>query len=628
MAIRFLNTATFTSNVGIGVTSNSAGDTNNGVPKLQVGTTTAVLGEFPLAARFTTNSDAGDNSGVSVLINSGNDRGLMISAGRQSGNVAKVTLNLVENSGTELSGITILQNGSGGTSANVGIGTVDPTQKLQVDGRVYIEQQGTNWNETTPGLARGALHFDPAGDGANNTGNAITFGASDTPGSPNQGSNAQAGIYTRTDDSFGTKMYFATTDSYSSGSKTAMMIDSTGVTSFTSTPIVLTRTTGDNTTRAASTAFVTAALGSLPTPFEFNTTTTTGIQSVQASGNTNAATGASSIAMGLLAEASGSASTAMGFRTEASATKSTAMGGETTASGDYSTAMGFQTTASGYASTAMGRLTTPTGQYSTAMGFQTTASGNFSIAMGYQTTASGINSTAIGGSTTASGIASTAISSNTTASGFASVAIGQYNVLNTSDNAFAFAATNTAFSIGNGTGSSSRSDAFKVLFNGNTTIDGNTYIGTAGTPNGTSIYGSAFTSSSNGRMILRLASDSTANRSMVIFYNPNGDVGSINTNGSSTAYTTSSDYRLKEDLKDFNGLEMVSNISVYNYKWKVDETRSYGVMAHELQEVLPDAVSGEKDAEEMQGVDYSKIVPLLIKSIQELTAKVERLEAK
>jgi hypothetical protein len=51
-------------------------------------------------------------------------------------------------------------------------------------------------------------------------------------------------------------------------------------------------------------------------------------------------------------------------------------------------------------------------------------------------------------------------------------------------------------------------------------------------------------------------------------------------------------------------------------------------MAHELQEVLPDAVSGEKDAEEMQGVDYSKIVPLLIKSIQELTAKVERLEAK
>ena len=165
---------------------------------------------------------------------------------------------------------------------------------------------------------------------------------------------------------------------------------------------------------------------------------------------------------------------------------------------------------------------------------------------------------------------------------------------------------------------------------GTSTFGGNVFIGTTtpGTPNGTSIYGSAFTSSSNGRMILRLASDSTANRGMIIFYNPNGAVGSILTNGSSTTYSTSSDYRLKEDLKDFNGLEMVSNISVYDYKWKTDETRSYGVMAHELQEVLPDAVSGEKDSEEMQGVDYSKIVPLLIKSIQELTSKVERLEAK
>ena len=46
-------------------------------------------------------------------------------------------------------------------------------------------------------------------------------------------------------------------------------------------------------------------------------------------------------------------------------------------------------------------------------------------------------------------------------------------------------------------------------------------------------------------------------------------------------------------------------------------------MAHELQEVLPDAVSGEKDAEEMQEVDYSKIVPLLVKSIQELEAKIK-----
>ncbi|MEN8805074.1 MAG: tail fiber domain-containing protein, partial [Wenyingzhuangia sp.] len=114
---------------------------------------------------------------------------------------------------------------------------------------------------------------------------------------------------------------------------------------------------------------------------------------------------------------------------------------------------------------------------------------------------------------------------------------------------------------------------------------------------------------------------------IVKFYKSDTQVGNISVTGAATAYNTSSDYRLKEDLKDFNGLEMVSSIPVYDHKWKVDDSRSYGVMAHELQEVLPQAVSGEKDAEEMQSVDYSKIVPVLLKAIQELTAKVETLEA-
>ena len=106
-------------------------------------------------------------------------------------------------------------------------------------------------------------------------------------------------------------------------------------------------------------------------------------------------------------------------------------------------------------------------------------------------------------------------------------------------------------------------------------------------------------------------------------------IGTIRQNGTSQVqYNVSSDYRLKEDLQDFAGLDMVSKIPVYDFKWKTDESRSYGVMAHELQEVLPDAVSGEKDAEEMQGVDYSKIVPLLVKSIQELKAEIELLKSK
>lgn len=112
------------------------------------------------------------------------------------------------------------------------------------------------------------------------------------------------------------------------------------------------------------------------------------------------------------------------------------------------------------------------------------------------------------------------------------------------------------------------------------------------------------------------------------FYNPNGQVGGIVTSGSSTAFNTSSDYRLKEDLKEINGLDKVSKLKVYDFKWKASDERMDGVMAHELAEVLPYAVTGEKDGEEMQGVDYSKLVPILVKAIQEQQAQIEELKAK
>ena len=128
--------------------------------------------------------------------------------------------------------------------------------------------------------------------------------------------------------------------------------------------------------------------------------------------------------------------------------------------------------------------------------------------------------------------------------------------------------------------------------------------------------------------------NTTGGASHHIFYNPNGIVGNIETSGSTTSYNETSDYRLKEDLQDFAGLDMVSKIPVYDFKWKVDESRSYGVMAHELAEVLPQSVSGEKDSlnedgsMKPQGVDYSKIVPLLVKSIQELKADNDILKSR
>jgi len=103
-------------------------------------------------------------------------------------------------------------------------------------------------------------------------------------------------------------------------------------------------------------------------------------------------------------------------------------------------------------------------------------------------------------------------------------------------------------------------------------------------------------------------------------------VGRIDVTTNSTSYGTSSDYRLKEDLQDFNGLDIISKIKMYNFKWKNEDERSYGVVAHELQAEFPQAVAGNKDDVEMQGVDYSKLVPLLVKSVQELTEEIKLLK--
>ncbi len=127
----------------------------------------------------------------------------------------------------------------------------------------------------------------------------------------------------------------------------------------------------------------------------------------------------------------------------------------------------------------------------------------------------------------------------------------------------------------------------------------------------------------------------TNGNNIINWFNASGTyVCSIVINASSVAYNTSSDYRLKQDLKDYNGLSIINAIKTYDFEWKIDNSRMHGVIAHELQEVLPYAVSGEKDAVDKdgniknQGVDYSKLVPVLIKAIQELKAEIDELKNK
>ena len=137
-------------------------------------------------------------------------------------------------------------------------------------------------------------------------------------------------------------------------------------------------------------------------------------------------------------------------------------------------------------------------------------------------------------------------------------------------------------------------------------------------------------SGTSDMIVVQTGSTANTNVGAIVFRDLTyGSCGQITVNGSTntTAYNTSSDYRLKQDYQDFNGLDLVSDIPVYNFQWKKSGTRAYGVQAHELQEVLPEAVVGEKDGEEMQQVDYSKIVPILLKSIQELKAEIKTLKA-
>ena len=201
------------------------------------------------------------------------------------------------------------------------------------------------------------------------------------------------------------------------------------------------------------------------------------IMNSQVSTHSTSNGGLRSSAIGAWSNAAADYSFASGRSTTASGYGSTVFGRNSTSSGDYSTAMGYNTHASGVYSTAMGYQSTASGNYSKAIGYESTASGTRSFAGGLQTVASGGGSFAFHSGTTASGTNSTALGRVTVASDYASVVIGQYNSSGSSaTSADSFSTSAPAFVIGNGTDSSNKSDAFKVMFNGDTTVGGDITI--------------------------------------------------------------------------------------------------------------------------------------------------------
>jgi len=108
------------------------------------------------------------------------------------------------------------------------------------------------------------------------------------------------------------------------------------------------------------------------------------------------------------------------------------------------------------------------------------------------------------------------------------------------------------------------------------------------------------------------------------------EVGSIKSTASSTSFNTSSDYRLKENVVDIaDGITRVKQLSPKRFNFIINADKTVdGFLAHEAQAVVPEAVTGEKDGEEMQGIDQAKLVPLLTAALQEAIAKIETLETK
>jgi len=221
MAIKFLSGQTISGTLT--VSGNVQGATFNGLAINTTGTNNVanqiVRTQANGYANFGwINSVSGNHTGTITRITASNDAYLRYVTPAQFR--TGVTDGFYAPSST-VSGVTSVATGNGLTG-----GTITTTGTLTMSGDytgIFTVHEGRVWDPTTQGVSKGSIHIDPD-EGTDHAGGAITFGASDA----SAGNNAQAGIYIRSDGSYGTRMYLATTDSYATGSKTALNIDHSG----------------------------------------------------------------------------------------------------------------------------------------------------------------------------------------------------------------------------------------------------------------------------------------------------------------------------------------------------------------------------------------------------------------
>ena len=439
----------------------------------------------------------------------------------------------------------------GGTAANgagnVGINTTSPSEKLEVAGKVYIESQGVAWNTTTPGTTRGALHLDPVGNAAQHTGNAITFGASDT----GAGSTAQAGIYTRTDSTYGTRMYLATTESYSAGSRTRMTIYSNG----------------------------NVGIGALEPAEKLEVA-----GNIKVSGN-QYFNGSSIYGNGdeIIRYSDGwlRINPANNFTN-----------GIYCGSGILRTDGTFQVGPSGSK-------------------FVVNSSGNV-------------------------GIATNGPNHKLEVAGNMLVGNGGSNYLYISDTGnflYGDSSGNTIIrTVNNFRIQTGISERVRVTYTG--------YVGIGESAPSSKLYIKGTTSTTSSQL-MRIKSSTYLPSSpgrMIEFIRSNDAVrGYISMNQYGVQYNTSSDYRLKENITPINdAVSRLKELKPNRFSWKEgpSDYKVDGFIAHELAKVIPEAVSGEKDAVDennepaYQGIDQAKVVPLLTAALQEAISKIEQLETR
>jgi hypothetical protein len=142
----------------------------------------------------------------------------------------------------------------------------------------------------------------------------------------------------------------------------------------------------------------------------------------------------------------------------------------------------------------------------------------------------------------------------------------------------------------------------------------NTYSGNTGSTN------KAFT-------FLKALTPTSASQTIVNYL----ELFKINNTGNATllgTLTQNSDYRLKENIVTLDENHTIDDIRPVEYTMKDDKAKKFGVIAHELQEIYPNLVNGEKDADNFQSVNYIGMIPLLINEIKMLKERVTELENK